>query len=137
MNEAAGLVVDSIQNENFKIISIRGKIYSVYPPTIKIICRAISSFRKIGLDGEYSRLSVIAEIPDNVPYIIKGLSLLIVGNAWNWRWKSRGVEKVLESATLRELREATEIAISLIGPDDFFGCAACLKSMTGTAAIQK
>ncbi|MEG1007848.1 MAG: hypothetical protein RSO15_16460 [Bacteroides sp.] len=137
MNKAAELISDSILENSFITVMIGKQVYTVYPPTIKVICRAISSFSKIGIDGEYTRLSVIGEIPGNASHIIKGLAALIVGDVRFWRWKASKIEKVLESATLQELKMATDNIIPLIGGDDFFECAACLKNVTGMAAKAK
>lgn len=137
MDKAAELVSDSILGNSFITVVISGKPYTVYPPTIKVICRAVSSFSKMGVDGEYTKLSVIGEIPENTPHIVKGLASLIVGDVKCWRWKSRRVEKVFMSSTLQELKEVTESIIPLIGGDDFFAVAACLKSVTGMAAKAK
>lgn len=137
MDKASELVSDSVLGNSFVTVVLAGNPYTVYPPTIKVICRAISSFSKIGVDGEYTKLNIIGEIPGNTPYIIEGLAVLIVGDTKFWRWKARRIEKVLESTTLQELKEATENIIPLIGGDDFFAVAACLKSVTGMAAKAK
>lgn len=137
MDKAAELVSDSVLGNSFVTVVLAGKPYTVYPPAIKVVCRAISSFSKIGVDGEYTKLSIIGEIPENAPHIIKGLAALIVGDVKFWRWKARRIKKVLESSTLQELKEATESIISLIGGDDFFAVAACLKSVIGMAAKAK
>ena len=128
MNQAAELVADSLLGENMATIIIGRKAYTVSPPTIKVICRACSSFAKIGLDGDYTKLSVIGEIPCNSPCIIKGLSVLIVGDVRNWRWKVYKVSRVLQSATNREIKEAWESIYPLIGGEDFFDYAFSMKN---------
>lgn len=137
MNEAAKLVSDSVLGEDFITIKIGQKAYTVYPPAIKILCRAISEFSKIGMDGEYNKLTVLAELPENVPHIIKGISALIVGDVKCWRWKSYRVGKALKSLSFQELKNIIEDVLPLLGGDSFFACAASLKSMSKIAAQPK
>lgn len=137
MNEAARLIAESLLGMDSTSISIGGGSYPVYPPTIKVICRAIRSFAKIDMDGEYTRLSVIAEVPGNMPHIIRGLAELMVGDVRFHHWKTRRMRAVLRSATLAELHAAAEVAVSLIGGNDFFACAAYLKNIVKIAATQK
>ncbi|HCK23731.1 MAG TPA: hypothetical protein DHW31_02945 [Bacteroides graminisolvens] len=137
MNEAAKLVSDSVLGEDFITIKIGKKAYTVYPPAIKTLCRAVSEFSKIGMDGEYNQLTVLAELPENVPHIIKGISTLIVGDVKCWRWKSHRVGKTLKSLNLHELKKVIEDVLPLLGGDAFFACAASLKSMSKIAAHPK
>ena len=136
MNEASKLVTDSLLNE-FVTIKVGDNAFTVYPPSIKVLCRAISEFSKIGMDGEYNKLTVLSELPLNSTHIIKGLSALIVGDVRNWRWKAHRVGKQLMKLNLSELNKVKEEVISLAGGDDFFACAASLKSMSVMAAKRK
>lgn len=137
MNKASELISDSLLGDSYTTISIGGRAYTVYPPTIKVLCRALSAFSKIGMDEEYNKLSVLAELPENVPHIIKGLSCLIVGDAKCWRWKAHYVGKVIKSGTLSELKACVDAITPLLGGEDFFVCAASLKSLSRIAAKEK
>lgn len=136
MNEAAKLVSDSLTGE-FVTIKVNDNIYTVYPPSVKILCRAISEFSKIGMDGEYNKVTVLAEVPQNSPHIIKGLSCMIVGDVKNWRWKAHKVGKRLVTLNMSELNKLKNEVLSLAGGDDFFSIAASLKSMSKIAAKPK
>lgn len=137
MNRAAELVADSLLGESMATIIIGKQIYTVNPPVIKVICRAVSAFSKIGLDGIYTELSVAGEIPENYPHVIKGLSSLIVGDVKCWRWKAYRLEKVLRSATTKELKGAWESILPLLGGKDFFDCALSMKSAVQMVAKEK
>ena len=137
MNEAAKLVSDSILDESFATIKVGKKAYTIYPPTIKVLCRVVSEFSKIGMDGEYNKLTVLAELPVNMPHIVKGLSFLIVGNVKCRRWKVHRAGKSLRSLSLQELKNVIEEILPLLGGDAFFACAASLKSMSKIAAKPK
>ena len=73
----AELVSGSLLGESMATIIIGRKVYTVNPPAIKVICRACSAFAKIRLEGDYTKLSVIGEIPVSYthlqPYIIDNL----------------------------------------------------------------
>lgn len=137
MNEAANLIAESILGKYFATFRIGGKVYTVYPPSIKLICRAISHFSKIEMREDHTTFSVVSEIPQNVPHLLKGLSVLIAGDVWNWRWKSRKVCKQLESGTNKELKEALQAAINTIGGADFFVSASWGMSVATMGAKQK
>lgn len=137
MNQAAELVADSLLGESLATVIVGKEVYTVNPPAIKVICRAISAFSKIGLDGNYTELSVIGEIPENYPYVIKGLSFIIVGDVKYWRWKAYKLGNVLQSATNKELKDAWESILPLLGGKDFFDCALSMKSAVQMAAKEK
>lgn len=137
MNQAAELVSDSLLGNSMATIIIGGKVYTVNPPAIKVICRACSAFVKIRLEGDYTKLSVIGEIPYNAPHIIRGLSALIIGDVRNWRWKAYKVSRVLRSATNKELYDAWETIYPLIGGEDFFAYAFSMKNAVRMIANEK
>lgn len=137
MNEGANLVSESLLGNSFVTVSIGQNVYSVYPPTIKVLCRVVSAFSKIGMEGEYTKTSVLSEIPNNAECIIEGLAALIVGDCKHCKWKTYKVRKILRSATCSELKEAIELALPLLGGDDFFEVAALAKQIAGIAAKPK
>ena len=48
-NQAAKTVSDALLGLDFKNVGIGGIVYTIKPPTIKIICRAIHHFSNIAL----------------------------------------------------------------------------------------
>ena len=52
MNQAAKIVSDSLLGLDFKNVEIGGIVYTIKPPIIKIICRAIRHFSTIEMKGE-------------------------------------------------------------------------------------
>ncbi|MFV0587483.1 hypothetical protein [Bacteroides reticulotermitis] len=137
MNKASKLVSDSLIGEDYVSVSIKDKVYEIHPPAIKVMCRAISEFSKMGMDGEYNPLTIIAECPGNTAHIIKGISALIVGDVNNWRWKAHKVGKRLKKLSFKELNELLNMILPLLGGDAFFEIAASLKSMSVIAAKPK
>lgn len=137
MNQAAELVADSLLDASMATVIIGKNVYTVNPPSIKVICRACSAFAKIGMDGEYTKTNIISEIPQNTPHIIKGISALIVGDVSNWRWKSHKVGRVLQTATNKEIKETWENILPLIGGEDFFAYALSMKNVAKMVAKAK
>ncbi|NDV84888.1 hypothetical protein [Bacteroides sp. 51] len=137
MSKASELIADSIIGQSFVTVLIAGKAYTMYPPVIKVICRAISAFSKVDLKEEYTRLSILGEIPTSAPHITSGIASLLAGNTWNWRWKKFWIKKKLQSATIKELNDAFIRIIPLIGGDDFFAIATCAKNVTTMVAKAK
>lgn len=98
---------------------------------------AIVHFSKIGIDGEYTKLSILAELPKSVPHIIRGLSSLMVGDVRCARFKRWEIRRELSRLKLHELKAVINDILPLLGGDDFFASAASLKSLSGIAAKQK
>ncbi|WP_321437255.1 hypothetical protein [uncultured Bacteroides sp.] len=137
MNEAAKIISESLSGTNFKTVLLAGKAYTIYPPTIKIVVRALGPLSKVDINEKQSELSIIGEIPSNAPHIIKGISAFIVGDVNNWRWKAHRLGKQLEKATPKELNEAFKAIIELIQGKDFFDCAAYVQNVVKMAANQR
>ena len=137
MNEAAKIISESLSGSNFKTVLLAGKAYTIYPPTIKIIVRALGALSKVDMNEKQSELSIIGEIPSNAPHIIKGISAFIVGDVNNWRWKAHRLGKRLYKATPKELNEAFKAIIELIQGKDFFDCAAYVQNVVKMAANQR
>jgi hypothetical protein len=137
MNEAAKIISESLSGTNFKTVLLAGKAYTIYPPTIKIISRALGPLSQIEMNEKQNELSVIGEIPSNAPHIIKSISAFIIGDVKNWRWKAYRLGKQLEKATPSELNEALKAAVGLIQGQDFFDCAALAQNVVKMAASQK
>lgn len=49
MNQAAKTVSNALLGLDFMNVEIGGMVYTIKPPTIKIICRAIHHFSNIGM----------------------------------------------------------------------------------------
>lgn len=137
MNKGAELVSDSLLRQDFITIKTGRRAYTVYPPSIKVLSRALSQFAKIGMGGEYSKLSVLAELKENIPFIISGLSFLIVGDVRFYKWRARRATKGLNELNLKELKDLIDEVTLLLGGEHFFACAASLKSTSEIAAKPK
>lgn len=139
MNEASKLVSESILGEDFKLLSISssGKTYAVYPPTIRVIIRAIKYFSQVHFSDEHNGVSVLSEMTRNSPLIARGLSCLVAGDGILWKIKAWRVYRSLMKMTNEEMREAMEVVIPLLGGSDFFVCATLAKQLAGMVAKQK
>lgn len=141
-NEAAKLVAESVLGVNFRTIIINNKAYTIYPPTIKIICRGIREWAKGRFDTENQTLhSVISQIPRENRSILLGLCYFIVGDVKGYRWKAYKLYWKLRYGTPsinpKELKEAQQVVVDLIQGQDFFDCAVSCRNVVGMAATPK
>lgn len=128
MNKAAKLVSESIIGESFVTITAGKNVLTIYPPTIKVICRACAWLSRIELQDNYTEISIIGEIPRNSSHMINAISIMIAGDKKYWRWESFKIRRILQSATNKELLEAWVSISKILGGEDFFACALSMKS---------
>ena len=137
-NEATKLVTESLLGLDFKTVVLAGKSYSVFQPTIKIICRGLKEWSRLDFELDKEKGISIADIPTNAPLILKGLAYFVGGEVENWEDNAQSLyEKWMNdtpSVLPREMYEASKTIIEILGVDDFFGCAILLTSVTKMAA---
>lgn len=138
MNEAAELVTDALLDNYFKTCLLGGKAYTISNPNIKVMLRGLNAWSKIDFNDQKQSLgSVINQIPQNAPAILRGLSLFIAGDVRFWRVKAYLVYRELlkgNSPTPEEMHQSVDSVITMIQAKDFFECAALVKSVAKTAA---
>ena len=127
MNQAAKIVSDALLGIDFKNVEIGGMIYTIKPPTIKVICRAISHFSKIGMDGN-NIMEAIKELPEAIGDMLKGISCFICGN--------EDLVKALENGTFEEVKDALEVCFSMMDISAF-QCVSSMKNVSMLAARPK
>lgn len=127
MNQAAKIVSESLLGLDFKNIEIGGAIYTIKPPTIKVICRAIRSFSNIEMTGN-NILEAINELPSMTDDMLKGISCFICG--------SEKLAKVLENGTFEEIKKALKVCYSMMDISAF-QCASSMKNASMLAASLK
>ena len=101
MNQAAKTVSDALLGLDFMNVEIGGMVYTIKPPTIKIICRAIHHFSNIGMTGD-NVMEAIKELPEATEDMLKGISCFICG--------SEELADNLENGTFEEVRNALEVS---------------------------
>lgn len=127
MNQAAKIVSDALLGMDFKNVEIGGIVYTIKPPTIKIICRAIRHFSNIGMTGD-NILEAINELPEATEDMLKGISCFICG--------SGDLVNTLENGTFEEIKEALEVCFSMMDISAF-QCASSMKNVSMLAARPK
>ena len=105
MNQAAKIVSDSLLGLDFKNVVIGDVVYTIKPPTIKIICRAIRHFSTVDMKGE-NIVEAMKEIPELTEGLLNGLSCFICGN--------EKLAKALENGTFEEVKDALEVCFSMM-----------------------
>ena len=127
MNQAAKIVSDALLGIDFKNVEIGGMIYTIKPPTIKVICRAINHFSKIGMEGD-NIMEAIKELPKVTGDMLKGISCFICGN--------EDLAKALENGTFEEIKNALEVCFSMMDISAF-QCVSSMKNVSMLAAKPK
>lgn len=89
MNQASKIVSDALLGMDFKNVEIGGVVYTIKPPTIKVICRAIHHFSNVGMEGD-NIVEAIKELPEVTEDMLKGVSCFICGSEDTWLrlWKT-------------------------------------------------
>lgn len=127
MNQAAKIVSDALLGLDFKNVEIGGMIYTIKPPTIKVICRAIRHFSNIGMTGD-NIMEAIKELPEATEDMLEGISCFICG--------SEDLAKTLENGTFEEIKEALEACFSMMDISAF-QCVSSMKNVSMLAAKPK
>lgn len=138
MNEASKLVSESLLGEDFLNIILNGKVYPVKAPSIKILCRAVKYWSAIGIEVEnQTTTSLMHLMPLQKEAILKGLSMVIVGDCRFHSIKAKSVYRELERCTWTEILSATSGILETIGVESFFHCASLLGNATKMIAKPK
>lgn len=127
MNQAAKIVSDSLLGLDFKNVVIGDVVYTIKPPTIKIICRAIRHFSTVDMKGE-NIVEAMKEIPELTEGLLNGLSCFICGN--------EKLAKALENGTFEEVKDALEVCFSMVDISAF-QCVSSMKNVSMLAARPK
>ena len=122
MNQAAKTVSDALLGLDFMNVEIGGMVYTIKPPTIKIICRAIHHFSNIGMTG------AIKELPEATEDMLKGISCFICGND--------SLVKELENGTFEEVKDALKVCFSMMDISAF-QCVSSMRNVSMLAARPK
>jgi len=141
-NEAAKLVAESILGVNFRTILINDKPYTIYPPTIKIICRGVMEWSKLNVNLDDQNIyTITGQIPGNNEVILRGLCYFIVGDVKGYKWKAYWLYRKLRYGTPSikpdEMKEAVQVVFDLIQAQDFFDCATSVKNVAKMVATSK
>ena len=121
-NQAAKTVSDALLGLDFMNVEIGGMVYTIKPPTIKIICRVIHHFSNIGMTGD-NVMEAIKELPEIAGDMLKGISCFICG--------SEELAENLENGTFEEVRNALEVCFSMMD----ISAVQCGSSMRNVAML--
>ncbi len=102
-------------------------VYTIKPPTIKIICRAIHHFSNIGMTGD-NVMEAIKELPEATEDMLKGISCFICGND--------SLVKELENGTFEEVKDALGVCFSMMDISAF-QCVSSMRNVSMLAARPK
>ena len=127
MNQAAKTVSDALLGLDFMNVEIGGMVYTIKPPTIKVICRAIHHFSNVGMEGD-NIVEAIKELPEVTEDMLKGVSCFICG--------SEDLAKALENGTFDEIKNGLETCFSMMDISAF-QCVSSMRNVSMLAARPK
>lgn len=116
--------------EHTKTVSIGGRAYVIQMPSTKVMIRTLREWAKIGVDGSYSSVSILAEVPENAPHLTKGLAYMIVGDVPFYWLKVKWIYSRLMKGNNLELKQGVKESISLMNGEDFFEAVTLAKSVS-------
>ena len=126
-NKAAKVVTSELLGLNIEAFTINGKQYSVSPPTMKTLTKALFYFSDIDMDGTNFK-DIISSVPTITGSLAKGLSCFVKGDIT--------LADEFGNGTVEEIKVALNKCFSMIDTS-VFQCASLAKSMTAIAARQR
>ena len=127
MNKAASIVSDALLGMDFKNVEIGGRVYTIKPPTIKTICRAVRHFSFAEMSSD-NLMKAIDDIPENSVSMLNGLSCFICG--------TEKMADKLANGTYKEAKDALKACFSLID-DSAFQCVSLMMNVSSLAGKPK
>ena len=137
MNEASKNVSSLLLGQRFKTFVVGRRAYTVYSPSIKVICRAIGEFADIDIPEQGTLADMVRAVPGCSQKILRGIACLVAGNADGWEEVRDRIAGELEEGTPGEIGGALNACVSLIQGSDFFVCAALAMSVARMAATPR
>lgn len=129
MNKAAQLISEAITGSDCKIVVVADIMYTVYPPTIHKISKAIGYLSRIGLEDGENLKEVLIALKDTPELCSKAVSAFITGDERLYEDLAKG--------TLEENINALSECISLISTEGFTTLLALAKNVARLAATPK
>ena len=126
MEDAQLLITKAILGYDFEVVRIGGKRYTVYPPTIKKLCGAITNLGNIsGKDSIKDAFSAI----DDPKCLCRALSWFIRGD--------ESLAEELEEGSVNEVLAALTTAFDLISLENFIKLSSSVRNVRSLIASQR
>lgn len=125
MSKASKLVSDAVIGNDFSIVYVNSKAYTIHPPTIKVLAGAISCISDLELGDNATLKDMLLSAKDCKAYA-KALSWFIKGNM--------SLSAELYKGTFEEVIDALSSAFDLIGVTPFLKAASLTRNASLLAA---
>lgn len=125
MSKASKLVSDAVIGNDFSIVYVNSKAYTIHPPTIKVLAGAISCISDLELGDNATLKDMLLSAKDCKAYA-KALSWFIKGN--------QSLSAELSKGTFEEVLNALSSAFDLIGVTPFLNAASLTRNASLLAA---
>jgi hypothetical protein len=140
MNELAEIVSDIVAGSASKSIEIRGRFYTVKPPTTVVLAKMLKPLSKMNISEGENSISVTAKMVEQSAYIDEAIALAVVGDvqmSLKNRLKLWRITRDLSHASEAERKDNFATVVSLLGGKDFFDTARLAMEVTGMVIKQK
>lgn len=132
MKNGVQVVSEAILGEDMKFITIGGTVYTMKPPSIRTILKALKHLSMVRLDSDkYTKVTIMTEYKRNTRHIAMGLATMIDPK------NPKKYAKKFMDGTYKELLSAYTTAVGMMGGDDFFALAQLAKNLQKMAAKPK
>lgn len=125
MSKASKLVSDAVIGNDFSIVYVNSKAYTIHPPTIKVLAGAISCISDLELGDNATLKDMLLPAKDCKAYA-KALSWFIKGN--------QSLSAELSKGTFEEVVDALSSAFDLVGVAPFLKAASLTRNASLLAA---
>ena len=106
-------------------------------PSVKVMTRTLREWAKIGVDKDYTSISILSEVPDNAPHLALGLAYMIVGDVPFHKLRARLIYYKLIKGNMPEIKRGVKESISLMNGEDFFEVVTLAKNVSQIIAKPK
>ncbi len=125
MSKASKLVSDAVIGNDFSIVYVNSKAYTIHPPTIKVLAGAISCISDLELGDNATLKDMLLSAKDCKAYA-RALSWFIKGNL--------SLSAELSKGTFEEVVDALSSAFDLVGVTPFLKAASLTRNASLLAA---
>jgi hypothetical protein len=125
MSKASKLVSDAVIGNDFSIVYVNSKAYTIHPPTIKKLAGAISCISDLELGDNATLKDMLLSAKDCKAYA-RALSWFIKGNL--------SLSAELSKGTFEEVVDALSSAFDLVGVAPFLKAASLTRNASLLAA---
>lgn len=134
MNDAAKLVCDSLLGLDFQTFFLYKNTYTVFPPTMKTICKAIRHFAMLEIPLSKALTDAVNETSTISEHLYNGMAILIANGDDSL---TEQVKDDLLNTPMIDIPNIYQKLQGMMGVENFFICAVSARKSSEIAASMK